>query len=93
MATRTCTIIHVGADSATEKHVHLGDAVMASQLIGDSAAFDRNSFVRGYHVYCQQWTTTVGDVLSLKQEPNNCRDRFTVAVMKNIVGHVPKERT
>ena len=66
---------------------------MASQLIRDSAAFDRNSFVRGYHVYCQQWTVTVGDVLSLKQEPQNCRDRFAVAVMKNnsVIGHVPKE--
>ena len=54
MATRTCTIIHMGADSATEKHAYLADAVMANQLIGDSAAFDWNSFVRRYHVYCQQ---------------------------------------
>ena len=77
MAARACAIIHVGADSATEKHTHLADAVMASQLIGDSAAFDWNSFVCGYHVFCQQWTTTVGDVLSLKQEPKNF---FTVAV-------------
>ena len=42
-------IIHVGADSATEKH--LADTVMASQLIGDSAVLDWNSFVRRYHVY------------------------------------------
>ena len=42
-------IIHEGAYSATEKHAHLADAVMASQLIRD---FNWNSFVRGYHVYC-----------------------------------------
>ena len=77
MAARTCAIIHVGADSATEKHAHVADAVMASQLIGDSAAFNWNSFVFGYYVFCQQWTTTVGDVFSLKQEPKNF---FTVAV-------------
>ena len=53
---------------------------MASQHIGDSAAFEWNSFVRGYHFYCQQWTTTVGDLLSLNQEPKNFRDRFAVAV-------------
>ena len=53
MAARACAIIHVGADSGTEKHAHLADAVTASQLIGDSSAFDWNSFVRGYHVYCQ----------------------------------------
>ena len=46
-------IKYTGANSATEKYAHLADAVMASQLIRDSAAFDWNSFVRGYHVYCQ----------------------------------------
>ena len=50
MAVRTCTIIHVGANSATDNHAYLADAVMASQLIGDSAAFNWNSFVHGYHV-------------------------------------------
>ena len=56
---------------------------------------DWNSFVRGYHVYCQQWAATVGDVLSLKPEPENFRDRFAVAVMKNnsVVVHVPKVKS
>ena len=48
MAALACKIIHVGADSATEKHAHLADAVMASQLIEDSAVFDWNSFIRRY---------------------------------------------
>ena len=65
---------------------------MASQLVGNSAVCDWNSFVRGYHVYCQQWAATVGYVLSLKPEPENFRDRFAVAVM-SVVGHVPKEKS
>ena len=77
MAARACAIIHVGADLSNRKHAHLADA---SQLIGDSAALEWNSFIRGYHFYCQKWTTTVGDLLSLNQEPKNFRDRFAVAV-------------
>ena len=39
-----------------------------------------------------EWNATVGEVLSLKQEPENCRDKFAVAVIKNgrVVGHIPK---
>ena len=32
MAARMCAIIHVGADSATEKHAHLADAVNPSEI-------------------------------------------------------------
>lgn len=65
--------------------------VMASQLVGRSAMFEWTSFVRGHHVYCREWTPAVGEVLSLKQEPDNCRDRFAVAVLRNgrVVGHIP----
>ena len=37
-------------------------------------------------------TAAVVEVLSLKQEPENCHDNFAVAVIKNgkVVGHVPK---
>ena len=32
MATHMCAIIHVGANSATEKHAHLTDAVNPSEI-------------------------------------------------------------
>ena len=65
---------------------------MASELIGGSATLRWTSFVRGYHDYCREWTAAVVEVLSLKQEPENCHDNFAVAVIKNgkVVGHVPK---
>ena len=50
------------------------------------------SFIRGHHVYCQEWTPAVGEVLALKRQPDNSHDKFAVAVIKNgrIVGHIPK---
>ena len=79
------------ADSASCKDVSFS-YLMASQLIGGSATLQWTSFVRGYHDYCREWTATVEEVLSLKQESENCHDNFDVAVIKNdrVVGHVPK---
>ena len=49
-------------------------------------------FFHGYHVYCREWTPAVGEDLFLKQEPDNCRDKFAVAILRNgrVVGHIPK---
>lgn len=48
--------------------------------------------IRGYHVYNQIWTATMGEVLACEREPTNEQDRYAVAVLKSgtIVGHLPK---
>ena len=50
------------------------------------------SYIRGHHAYCQEWTPVVGEVLTLKAQPDNCYNKFAVAVVKNDrpVGNVPK---
>lgn len=54
-------------------------------------SFEISSFVRGYHVYKDIWEPIEGDVLELKKEPSNPKDRFAVAVYSEygVVGHVP----
>ena len=56
---------------------------MVSQLIGGIATLQWTFFVRGYD-YCREWTAAVVEVLSLKQEPENCHDNFAVAVIKKM---------
>lgn len=41
--------------------------------------------IRGYHVYKEIWTTTLGKVLTCRQETDNFHDRFAVAVLKGSV--------
>lgn len=49
-----------------------------------------NSFVRGHHVYKDEWTPTVGESLNCVREPLNGKDKNAVAVMRDdkVVGHV-----
>lgn len=49
--------------------------------------------IRGYHVYQQIWTSTIGEILSCEREPTNGVDRYAVAVKKEtlIVGHLPRK--
>ena len=66
---------------------------MASQLPPSSnlEVAESNSYVRGYHAYKEIWTPEVGEMLLLRCEPDNIKDKSAVAVMKetDIVGHVP----
>ena len=50
-----------------------------------------NSYIRGYHAYQDNWTPSIGDELVLRREPDNSKDHFAVAVIRDgeIVGHVP----
>ena len=65
---------------------------MASQIIGDGAALEWPSYIRGHHAYCMLWTPAVGEMLRLKREPENLFDCHAVAVIKNdlLVGHMPR---
>ena len=53
--------------------------------------FSCDSFVRGHHVYKDDWTPTLGEILECKREPQNEKDPNAVAVTKDgkVVGHVP----
>ena len=50
-----------------------------------------NTFIRGYHAYKDIWNPVPGELLILKQEPNNIKNRSAVTIIKegDIVGHVP----
>ena len=67
---------------------------MASQTVSGSEleVLEIHSYIRGYHVYVEVWTPTIGEVLLVKTEPTNIKDSNAVAVFKEdvIVGHVPQ---
>ena len=49
--------------------------------------------IRGYHVFQEIWTATVGEILACEREPTNEKDRYAVAVLRSgtKVGHLPKK--
>ena len=53
--------------------------------------FVAESVVCGHHVYKDIWTPGLGETLQCLREEENGKDRFAVAVYKDlsIVGHVP----
>ena len=55
--------------------------------------FQVQSAVRGYHVYQNIWTATIGYVLSSEKEPQNSVDPYVVATIfaDTTVGHIPRE--
>ena len=53
-----------------------------------------SSCVRGYHVYGEIWTATLGEELFCSPEVGNVVDRYAVAVKKEsgeTVGHLPRK--
>ena len=65
---------------------------MASQPVSsvNLTVTEFNSFIRGYHAYKDIWIPVQGELLILKREPNNVKDKSAVAIYKgDIVGHVP----
>ena len=57
------------------------------------ATVEVETVIRGYHVYKDIWTSTLGEILSCRREEDNYHDRFAVAVVKgsDVVGHVPRK--
>ena len=66
---------------------------MASQALGEIiSCHEIHSYIRGYHVYKDNWIPAIGQVLLLKREPENAHNRNSVSVTTScgeIVGHVP----
>lgn len=54
---------------------------------------EKESCIRGYHVYKDTWQANIGDELECVRQPGNSKDRFAVATLRNntIVGHLPKK--
>lgn len=46
-----------------------------------STCWEVASYIRGYHAYQAIWPANIGDVLSLKREPDNIQDPEAVAVL------------
>ena len=65
---------------------------MASQIPGSSLSVTEiQSYFRGYHAYVDIWTPLIGEMLLLRREPNNPKDKSAVVVVNDgeVVGHVP----
>ena len=52
---------------------------------------ERNSCVRGYHIYKNVWDAVIGELQCERELANEC-DRYAVAVRKDgtIIGHLPR---
>ena len=65
---------------------------MVSEPVVESASLEWTSYIRSHHTYCQEWTPVVEKVHTLKPQPDDCYDKFAIAVVKNDrpVGHMLK---
>ena len=56
---------------------------MASQpkaRAGEICTFTIQSYMRGYHIYVEQWEPRIGEVLPLERESSNSEDKFAVSI-------------
>ena len=55
--------------------------------------YERNSSIRGYHVYKDIWDGVIGKELQCERQPDDGSDRYAVAVKKNdiVIGHLPRK--
>ena len=56
----------------------------------DIMTMERECVIRGYHLYKDVWTPTIGEILECRAQPGNRFDRYSVSVLKDagtIVGH------
>ena len=58
---------------------------MAIQPVGENTVLEWSSYVCGHHICSQIWTPTIGEILSLQNEPDNSHNQFSVAVIENSV--------
>ena len=54
--------------------------------------FEYESYIRGYHIYKDIWSSTVGEHLICEREMLNLTDKYAVTVLKDdvIIGHLPR---
>ena len=56
------------------------------------AVYEKESVVRGHHVYKVIWTPVIGEELEVRTEDDNDHDQHAVAVVKDgvVIGHMPR---
>ena len=66
--------------------------VMAASQVVLRGVYEKESVVRGHHIYKTVWTPVIGEELPVEREEDNQHDQHAVAVVKNgdIVGHMPR---
>ena len=47
------------------------------------SVYEKESVVRGHHIYKASWTPSIGEELPVQREDGNQHDDHAVAVMKN----------
>ena len=54
--------------------------------------YEKESVVRGHHVYKVIWTPVIGEELEVRTEDDNDHDQHAVAVVKDgvVIGHMPR---
>ena len=64
---------------------------VVSSTVADLEVLEIHSYVRGYHAYMDVWTPIQGQILLVRREPTNIKDKNAVGVFLEdvIVGHVP----
>ena len=60
--------------------------------VREMESLQKESCIRGYHIYQQLWTAAVGEDLTCQRERGNTADAYAVSVIKDgtIVGHLPR---
>ena len=55
-------------------------------------SLQKESCIRGYHIYQHLWTAAIGEHLMCQRERGNAADAYAISVMKGgtIVGHLPR---
>ena len=49
------------------------------------------SVIRGHLIFKEIWTPHTGEILLVRKEAGNVHNRHAVALLKAVVGHVPRE--
>ena len=54
--------------------------------------FEFTSYVMGYHVYKDRWTSVKGEMLKAVVEPKNKEDKFAVSTMKDDCSNIHQNK-
>ena len=56
-------------------------------------SYEVGSYVRGFHVYGNVWTPSIGEILVCERKDGNPSDLYAVAIKKGgkVIGHVPRK--
>ena len=87
-----CAVNHLTTTDSLVRGRGLGTRLLCTWLLSmqeGHSVFEKDSAVRGHHIYKKNWTPVLGDELTIMTEDDNKHDEHTVAIRKhgNVVGH------